>query len=141
MHGIRLGINYIYNTETESGQDYMSQIHLKKPTQFVIGYEMMQRVVGQEWVNFIFAENIMIAGLEQSSISPVLNFLSGFEIYNRLQLAVGINITFIRESWSHMIFALGWTPQVGTIFIPVHFYFVPDVENRHRMGLTVGLNF
>jgi hypothetical protein len=40
-----------------------------------------------------------------------------------------------------MIFAAGWTPRVGSFYVPVHFFFVPDIEGHHKLGATVGVNF
>jgi hypothetical protein len=40
-----------------------------------------------------------------------------------------------------MIVAAGWTPKVGSIHTPVHFFFVPDTEHNHRMGATIGMSW
>jgi hypothetical protein len=40
-----------------------------------------------------------------------------------------------------MIAAAGWTPKVGQIYTPVHFFFVPDTEKNHRMGATIGMSW
>jgi hypothetical protein len=40
---------------------------------------------------------------------------------------------------THMIVAAGWTPRVGNFYVPLHAFFVPDVDGFHRIGATVGV--
>ena len=40
-----------------------------------------------------------------------------------------------------MIAAAGWTPRVGSIQTPVHFFFVPDPDKNHRMGAMLGMTW
>ena len=41
-----------------------------------------------------------------------------------------------------MIAAAGWTPKVGTIYTPIHFFVVPDpVNHNNRFGTTVGVSW
>jgi hypothetical protein len=46
-----------------------------------------------------------------------------------------------RAKASHMIGAIGWTPQVGSFWVPVHFFVVPDVDGNHRLGATIGVTW
>ena len=39
------------------------------------------------------------------------------------------------------VVAAGWTPQVGSIYVPFHVYFIPDVDGVHRAGVTTGVTF
>ena len=42
---------------------------------------------------------------------------------------------------AHIMFAAGWTPRLGEFYLPVHFFFVPDINGPHKMGATIGVNF
>lgn len=40
-----------------------------------------------------------------------------------------------------MIVAAGWSPKVGSMYTPVHFYVVPDTRGSHRTGATIGVSW
>ena len=65
----------------------------------------------------------------------------GAELKNTFQIGVGANISPLKGSEAHTIIAAGWTPRIGTIYTPVHFFFIPDVDGVHHMGLTTGVTF
>ena len=81
------------------------------------------------------------SGLEQSKFWPSGNLLIGFEMRNSFQIGVGVNLTPLKESFAHTIFAAGWTPRAGAFYVPLHFFFVPDVDGNHRMGVTTGVTW
>ena len=85
--------------------------------------------------------NFTVAGLEQSKFIPAASGLIGFEFQPSFQLGVGVNLTPDPAAPSHMIAAAGWTPSVGDIQTPVHFFIVPDTEGNHRMGATRGMSW
>ena len=99
------------------------------------------RIIGHSWLNVLMVGNITIAGLEQSKFIPAASGLIGFEFDRSFQLGVGVNLTPDPDGPSHMIAAAGWTPQVGAIQTPLHFFFVPDTEGNHRMGATIGMTW
>jgi hypothetical protein len=107
----------------------------------LLGYEGFYRIVGHSWLNVLMVGNVTVAGLEQSKFIPAASGLIGFEFNRSFQLGVGVNLTPDPDAPSHMIAAAGWTPHVGSIQTPVHFFFVPDPDGNHRTGATIGMTW
>lgn len=143
LNGFRVGYSLLMNSdETDgSGQTALQKLGAESPHNFLIGYELIYRMIGHSWLNVLLVGNVLIGGLEQSKFFPSVNFLVGFEFENTFQLGLGINLTPERDKESHMILAAGWTPLVGSFYVPVHFFFIPDVDTSHRTGITVGVTF
>jgi len=145
LSGFRLGYLYVAESkkpiETFDGQSLSQRVGMRSPHQFLIGYEGFYRMVGHSWLNVILTGNVMASGMEQSKFYPSANALIGFEFYNSFQLGVGINVTPLKDNQAHTIFAAGWTPQAGNFYVPFHFFFVPDVDGVHRMGVTTGVTW
>ncbi len=145
LHGFRIGYGYVMNydqpAEAFHGKSLKEQADLRSPSHFLLGYEVVYRVVGHSWLNVLLLGNAMVAGLEQSKVLPSANMLIGFEIKNTFQMGVGANLSPLKGSEAHTIIAAGWTPRIGTIYTPVHFFFIPDVDGVHRMGVTTGVTF
>jgi hypothetical protein len=145
LHGFRLGYGYVMDYDKPvpafDGQSLKDKAGLRSPHHFLIGYEVMYRVVGHSWLNVLLLGNVMVAGLEQSKVLPSTNLLIGFELKNTFQVGVGANLSPLKGSEGHTIIAAGWTPRVGTIYTPVHFFFIPDVDGVNRMGITTGVTF
>jgi len=136
LHGFRLGYVWFGANEEE-----LAEMKLRTPHSFLIGYELAYRMVGHGPLNVLLLANAMVAGLEQSVFLPSGNLLIGFELDRSLQIGVGLNLTPDRDEHSHMIVAVGWTPWAGGFHVPVHFFFVPDVDGRHRSGATIGVTW
>jgi hypothetical protein len=145
LHGFRIGYGYIMNYDQPSaafnGESIKDKLKLRSPSQFLIGYEILYRVVSHSWLNVLLLANGEVAGLEQSKFLPSANLLIGAELKNTFQIGVGANLSPLAGSEAHVIVAAGWTPRVGNIYTPVHFFFVPDVDGNHRMGITTGVTF
>lgn len=145
LNGFRLGYGYVMDADKPSqafdGQSLAHKVGMRSPHQFLIGYEGMWRMTGSSWLNVILVGNVMASGLEQSKFWPNGNMLIGFELKNSFQLGVGVNLTPLRESFAHTIFAAGWTPRAGAFYVPLHFFFIPDVDGNHRMGVTTGVTW
>jgi hypothetical protein len=145
LHGFRLGYGYVASYDQGvpafEGKSLKEKAGLRSPHHFLLGYEIMYRVVGHSWLNVLLLGNVMVAGLEQSKFLPSGNFLIGFELKNTFQVGVGANVSPLKGSEAHTILAAGWTPRVGSIYTPLHFFFVPDVDGVHRMGVTTGVTF
>jgi hypothetical protein len=144
MHGFRLGWTYIYNMEKntrEGGMSLKDEFGLNSANMMLLGYEGFYRIVGHSWLNVLLVGNITVAGLEQSKFIPAASGLIGFEFDRAFQLGVGVNVTPDPQAPTHMIAAAGWTPKVGAINTPIHFFFVPDAESNHRMGATIGMSW
>jgi hypothetical protein len=150
MHGFRLGWTYLFNmqkaTRDSDGdgmadQSLMKEYDLKSANMMLLGYEGFYRIVGHSWLNVLIVGNVTVAGLEQSKFIPAASGLLGFEFDRSFQLGVGVNITPDPDAPTHMIAAAGWTPKVGSINTPVHFFFVPDADRNHRMGATIGMSW
>ena len=145
LHGFRLGYGYVMNydqpSEAFAGKSLKQQVGLRSPSHFLLGYEVVYRVVSHSWLNILLLGNAMVAGLEQSKVLPSANLLIGFELKNTFQVGVGANLSPLKGSEAHTIIAAGWTPRVGTIYTPLHFFFIPDVDGVHRMGVTTGVTF
>jgi len=145
LHGFRIGWTYIYNMDKmgtrENGKSLAMEYDLKSPNMMLLGYEGFYRIVGHSWLNVLLVGNVTVAGLEQSKFIPAASGLIGFEFDKSFQLGVGVNVTPDPEAPTHMIMAAGWTPKVGSINTPIHFFFVPDTESNHRMGATIGMSW
>ena len=155
LHGVRIGWTYIMNfdvknreneTEGEPMVSVKEKYGLKTPNMMLIGYEGMYRIVGHSWLNVIMVGNVTVAGLEQSKFIPAASGLIGAEFNESFQLGVGVNVTPDPDAPTHAIIAAGWTPRVGSIHTPVHFFFVPEPgvngeKGNHRVGGTVGVTW
>ena len=145
LHGFRLGYGYVMNydqpTEAFDGKSLKERVGLRSPHHFLLGYEVAYRVVSHSWLNVLLFGNAIVAGLEQSKVLPSANLLIGFELKNTFQIGVGANLSPLKGSEGHTIIAAGWTPRVGDIYTPVHFFFIPDVDGVNRMGVTTGVTF
>jgi hypothetical protein len=144
LHGFRIGYSVVMNYDEPTRDGNVSlkdEFGLETPHSFLIGYEGMYRVVGHSWLNVILVGNVTVAGLEQSKFIPIANGLIGMEANESFQVGVGVNIVPDPQGPAHMIMAAGWTPKVGSIHTPVHFFFVPDTRGNHRTGATVGVSW
>jgi hypothetical protein len=145
LHGFRLGYAYVANYEQPmqslGGQSLKDKVGMKTPHNFLIGYEGMVRMVGHSWLNVILVGNVMVAGLEQSKFFPTANGLLGFEIDNSFQVGVGTSVTPLSGQEAHAIVAAGWTPRVGSFYVPLHAFLIPDVDGAHRTGITTGVTW
>ena len=78
-------------------------------------------------------------------IIPSGNLITGLEIADRLQLGAGPNVSLgdpsDQDHLLHMIMAVGTTPQVGDLSIPVHLSYIPDVDGYYRVAVTTGVNW
>jgi hypothetical protein len=110
-----------------------------------MGFEMQQTMAGGQWFDLLFIENISFTGIDQSVISPSARVLVGFEIDKTVQLAFGPNISLHDPSkenkYIHLMMAIGCTVEAGTFSVPLHFSFVPDVNNYWSTAITTGVNW
>ncbi|MDD9935454.1 MAG: hypothetical protein OXT09_17730 [Myxococcales bacterium] len=147
LHGFRLGYGVWldYESPTADEDDDRSpkeKYKLESPHHFLIGYEIGHRLpAGSEALNILVVGNVMIAGLEQSKLLPNANLILGAEIERALQLGVGLNLAPDEQKPAHMVLAAGWTPRNGDLYLPIHFFFVPDVDGHHRLGVTAGVTW
>jgi len=135
--GIRFGYNYANGAEISDRVD--------SPHMFAMGFEMQQTRSGGSWLDVLFIQNATISGLDQSIIAPSLSVLVGFEIQEQLQIGVGPNITFYdpsgEDNYFHLVTAIGYTAEAGIFSVPLHVFFVPDVNDFYRIGVTTGVNW
>jgi len=144
LHGFRLGYAYVMNydkpvdslSDGNGPQSLKDKVGMRTPSQFLIGYEFIYRAVGHSWLNVILVANGTIAGLEQSKFYPTANGLIGFEFNNSFQVGVGPSLSPLKGQEAHVIVAAGWTPRVGSFYVPVHAFFIPDVDGYNRIGMT-----
>ena len=147
LHGFRLGYLYVMNidgpidTLDPDSPSLTDKYGVRSPHQFLLGYELLWRMIGHEWLNILLLTNVMVSGFEQSKFFPSMNGLIGFEIADSFQVGVGVNAMPTRDKPAHMIAAVGWTPRIGDFYVPVHSFFVPDVDGQHRLGVTIGANW
>jgi hypothetical protein len=146
--GFRMGGMYIANWEKQNRMNedgtvtsIKDKFGLKSPYMFLLGYEGFYRIVGHSWLNVLMVGNVSVAGLDQSKFIPTASGLLGFEIDRQLELGVGVNVTPDPVAPSHMIAAAGWTPKVGSIQTPIHFFYIPDADGNSRTGATIGMNW
>jgi hypothetical protein len=160
LHGFRIGYSHTFNYDKPVAQlgdgsgrpcndpqapgacvSLKDKVGLKVPDHLLLGYEVIYRVVGQSWLNVLMVGNVNLAGLEQSKVMPTGNLLLGFELNSSFQVGVGANLAPLKGSEAHAIVAAGWTPKVGTLYAPLHVFFIPDADGVHRMGVTTGVTF
>jgi hypothetical protein len=149
LHGFRMG--YLSSRTTTSRRpatirtvrncSLKERYGMRTPHQYLLGYEVMGRLIGHGWLNVVVVGNVLVSGLEQSKFWPSANLLIGFEFDESFQVGVGPNFTLEEDKPAHLVMAGGWTPKVGSFFVPVHGFFIPDVDGNHRMGATVGVNW
>lgn len=146
LHGFRLGYMYVHDFDRKLDPDdpessLEGRVDMKSPHLFLIGYEVTRRLIGHSWLNIILVGNVMVGGLEQSKFYPSANALIGFEFDESFQLGVGPNLTPDPDKVAHIVFAGGWTPMVGSFHVPVHAFYIPDVDGIWRTGMTLGVNW
>jgi hypothetical protein len=145
LHGFRIGYGYVMNfdkpTASLDGRSLADKTGMRTPHEFLLGYELLYRATGHSWLNVILVGNITVGGLEQSKFFPTANGLIGFEINNSFQLGVGPSLTPLKGEEGHVIIAGGWTPRAGSFYVPVHGFFIPDVDGVNRMGMTTGVTW
>jgi hypothetical protein len=143
-HGARVGWMYVEHIDKptrEDGSSLMEKYDLESPHMMLLGYEASYRVTSHSWLDVLLVGNFTVAGLEQSRPIPAASALVGFEFSRRLQLGVGVNVTPDDEAPSHAIFAMGWTPRVGSLSTPLHVFWIPDPDHNTRYGATVGVTW
>jgi len=145
LTGFRLGYLYVFDhkkpLESLDGQSLSQKTGMRSPHQFLIGYEAFYRMLGHSQLNVLLVANAMISGLEQSRFYPCAHGLIGFEFRNSFQLGVGVNLTPLKGNAAHTMVAAGWTPRSGSFYVPIHAFFIPDVDGAHRVGVTTGVTF
>ena len=141
--GLRFGYNYVNQgaEKTELNDDP----RLSSPHMFAMGFEMQQTMAGGDWLDILFIQNVTISGLEQSLVIPSANALAGFEINRKLQAGVGVNLSPADPAddgnYVHLVTAVGWTQQAGSLSVPLHLVFIPDVNDYWRCAVTTGVNW
>jgi hypothetical protein len=151
LHGFRLGYMYTFDVDTPidsrvpDAPSYAQQYDVRSPHSFLFGYEVAWRMVGHDWLNLLLIGNVSIAGVEQSRFFPSANLLFGFELVSSglgdVQVGLGASFTPTKDEPVHMLIAAGFAPLIGSFYLPLHVFFVPDVDGHHRIGVTVGANF
>jgi hypothetical protein len=145
LHGFRIGYDVIMNydkpVQAFDGQSLQQKTGMRSPNHFLLGYEAFYRMVGHSWLNVILVANANVSGLEEGNFFPSGNLLLGGEFNNSFQAGVGVHLEPLKGAESHVIIAAGWTPRVGTFYVPVHAFFIPDVDGVNRMGLTTGVTW
>lgn len=147
LHGFRLGYLYVFDIESPidnrdpDSRIYADRYDMRSPHLAMIGYELAWRMIGYDWLNVLLIGNVMFAGFEQSRFFPSANLMIGAEIAEMAQVGIGVSVTPTKEEPVHLAIAAGWTPQIGSFFVPIHAFFVPDINGHHKLGVTVGLNF
>jgi len=141
--GVRFG--YVYSNNSHKPDSDGEESKLQSPHLTTMGYELQQCMPGGDWLDVLFIQNVSLSGLDQSVISPSVRALIGFEIDKSFQIAVGPNLSFHDSSgedkFIHLIGAVGYTMDAGMFSVPVHFSFVPDVNNYWSTAITTGVNW
>lgn len=145
LHGFRLGYSYTSNFDKSvpslGGKSFADKTDTRTPSHFLVGYEAFYRMVGHSWLNVILVANANVAGMEQAKFLPSGNFMIGAELDNSFQIGIGVHLEPLAGSEAHMITAAGWTPRVGKFYVPIHAFFIPDVDGVHRTGVTTGVTW
>ena len=143
--GLRFGYNYVNKGAEQNPATPFDEPRLSSPHMFAMGFEMQQTMAGGDWLDILFIQNVTISGLEQSLIIPSANALVGFEINKKLQAGVGINAAPVdpadADNFVHLVAAVGWTQPAGSLSVPLHLVFIPDVNEYWRCAVTTGVNW
>ena len=135
--GVRFGYNYVEGGDRSE--------HLDSNHMFAMGVEAQQALEGGAWLDVLFIENITVSGLDQSVAAPSASFLMGFEVNQKVQMAVGPNLSAFDPSGEgnhfHLVTAVGYTADAGIFSVPVHLSYIPDVNGFYRMAMTTGVNW
>lgn len=141
--GLRFGYNYVNQGAEKTALN--DNPRLSSPHMFAMGYELQQTMAGGDWLDILFIQNVTISGLEQSLVIPSANALVGFEINKKLQAGVGVNASPADPAddgnYVHLVTAVGWTQQAGSLSVPLHLVFIPDVNDYWRCAITTGVNW
>tara|TARA_R110002126_G_scaffold56194_1_gene150336 strand:+ start:4046 stop:4615 length:570 start_codon:yes stop_codon:yes gene_type:complete len=141
--GLRFGYNYVNKGADKTALN--DDPRLSSPHMFAIGFEMQQTMAGGDWLDILFIQNVTISGLEQSLVIPSANALVGFEINRKLQAGVGVNVAPVDPADDgnliHLVTAIGWTQPAGSLSVPLHLVFIPDVNDYWRCAVTTGVNW
>jgi len=142
LHGVRLGYAYVNTPEADLKVAEASGLEVN-PNYALIGYELNQRIDGGSWLNLLFVQNVMLAGMNQSMVRPQLNTLVGFDVETLAELGVGVNWNPLDPHGRpiHLVTAVGATPLVGHMNVPIHVTWIPDLEDYWRFGVTLGVNW
>lgn len=136
-YGLRFGYVYLNKAETT---EHFAVNHLS-----TVGFESQQTLAGGSWLDILFIQNIMVSGLDQSVMAPSLSALVGLEINKKLQLGIGPNVSIAdpskQDHYVHLVTAIGYTMDAGLFSVPIHFSFIPDVEDFYRVGITTGVSW
>ena len=140
---MRFGYVYANNAHKPDSEGKESKLH--SPHMFTMGFEMQQAMPGGDWLDVLFIQNVSRTRLDQSGVSPSVRVLVGFEIDKSGQLAVGPSLSFHdpanEEKYIHLTAAVGYTMNAGKFSVPVHFSFVPDVNDYWAAAVTTGVNW
>ena len=110
--GLRFGYNYVNKGADKTALN--DDPRLSSPHMFAIGFEMQQTMAGGDWLDILFIQNVTISGLEQSLDDGNL---------------------------IHLVTAIGWTQPAGSLSVPLHLVFIPDVNDYWRCAVTTGVNW
>lgn len=142
LHGVRLGYAYVNTPPDDLKVAEASGLEVN-PNYALIGYELNQRIDGGSWLNLLFVQNVMLAGMNQSMVRPQANALIGFDVETLAELGVGVNWNPLDPHGRpiHLVTAVGATPLVGNMNVPIHVTWIPDLEDYWRFGVTLGVNW
>ena len=86
-----------------------------------------------EWV-------LLVGGVEQDEFNLSLGWLAGYRLENGVELGVGPNLSYSRDSeqtTSSMLFAVGATLPFGDMYLPVNFA-VSAAKGGPRLTALIG---
>ncbi|TNE51902.1 MAG: hypothetical protein EP343_02390 [Deltaproteobacteria bacterium] len=136
-HGLRLGGVYLSGLQ----QTDWERVGLSAPALMLMGYEVIERVSASRSLNVIFAQNFLLGGFEQGTLTFALNLVAGLDILDTFQFGMGFSLSPGVKSWTHAIIFVSWTPHVGNVLIPLTATFIPDKDGYHRFGLSIGVSW
>ena len=131
-HGLRLGYVYAEGAR-RAGLD---SNHL-----FAMGWEANFRIAGNDTIDFLVVPNVMVLGVNQGLFIPSGNLLVGASLGHFFEVGAGANLTLGTEQPLHMVMAVGITPRVGELQVPISLSYIPDNDGNFRAALTTGVNW
>ena len=138
-NGFRVGAIAITGGVSEA----MKERGMEWPMTTVLGVETVQRIRASQKLHFIVVGNLLAGGFDQNFFFVNANAAVGLDINEAIQFGMGVNLTPGSESGlSHAVYFASYSyPLDKGVFMPITVTAVPDKDNHHRFGLSIGFNW
>ena len=112
------------------------------------GVNFEQRIrLGKSKSHIAFQEVLLVMGLDQNTIIPVLALMLGFRSHIGLEFGLGPNFSLTETPTGvgvsvSVAYAVGWTFTFNDVYIPINIIIDPTSSDGYiRIALLAGFNF